>query len=434
MNGIMFKYGGGTMELDRELLPPQYTVLSNDKHAPYSPEEIVLSALQNPIASPPLHQIVNPGERVCIVVSDFTRAYQHPDIFLPHIIEELNRGGVRNEDITLLCAMGSHDPQTQEEKDYILGEKLKNIFTLKEHNCHDERELVYMGTTSRGTEIKVNRAAVECDRLILTGAIIYHDMAGYGGGRKSIIPGIVGYDAVAGNHSLIFDRSENGVLEAACRPGNIEGNPMHLDMLETCEMLKPDFMFNVVLDSETKYYAAVAGDYQKAFLEGILLCDEACVVPIREKGDIVIAGAGGYPKDINLYQVSKTYSQAIEAVKPGGTVIVVAECRENMGNRQSRDIILHYQNNVERRREMRREFCPEAYSGYLMCEYAQSYRLMLVSDYADKDELDICGIELYSSVDDAVRAAAPKEDDLVHIIPVCSSVLPKIKQNAKYTE
>ena len=252
-------------------------------------------------------------------------------------------------------------------------------------------------------------------------------MAGYGGGRKSLTPGLASYETVAANHAKVFSSEKGAGLDPACRLANIDGNPMHEEMMEICDMVKPDFIFNVILDSNGEFYKAVAGNYKNAFIQGTKYCDEASVVYIPDKGDVAIAGCGGYPKDMNLYQASKGYSAGVEAVKKGGTVIVVAYCEDNMGSEESSRIILDYNNNEERRELMKSNFIPEAYSGYLLCELAADYNLILVSEYEDEEELKKCGIKLFRSVEEAVKSLNLSGEEKAYILPNSYAVLPKVK-------
>lgn len=429
MNIMSTKYGKGYINLPLHELD-NYEVLENEKSAQSSIEEIVRDALLHPIGTPRLSQIVKKGERVCIVISDSSRYYQRMDLFLPEIIRELHEGGISNQEITILCATGAHASQTEEEHVLLLGENLKDTFRVIDHDCHKKEELLRMGTTRNGTEVFVNRRAVECDRLILTGGITYHDMAGYGGGRKSLLPGISGYDSVAENHSRVFAKTVGDGLNPFCRMGNLENNPMHEDMLDACEMIKPDFLFNVILDSKGNYYKAVAGDVNQAFLEGTKYLDEAGAVWIDKKADAVIAGCGGFPKDLDLYQASKAFSAAAEAVREQGTILVIAKCDNNMGTKESVSIITDFETNLQREEYLRKDFLPEAFSGYLLCELAQKYRLAMVSDYEPKSELMQCGIQVFHEISEALlymKKNIEQSENLLYILPNAMSVLPKLK-------
>lgn len=430
MLDLKMEYDERVLEIRREI-PGRLAVLTKDSGQAAAKEEIVREALQNPIGTPPLREIVRATDSVCIIMSDITRYYQRMDLFLPILIGELAAAGVKDEQITLLCALGAHGFQSEGEKALILGELYGRI-RFVEHDCRKGEELVMLGTSPNGTPICLNRLAVECDKLILTGVIGFHDMAGYGGGRKSLIPGIASYEGVSKNHLQVFAKEFGAGLNPDCRLGNVDGNPMHQDMVFAGELVKPDFLFNVILDTEGEYYKAVAGDWKLAFEQGTKYCDEACGIPITEKADVVIAGCCGYPKDMNLYQASKGYAVAIEAVKKGGTVLLVAACRDGMGAELSSEIIVKYDRQEDREALMRQEFAPEAYSGYYICEMARHYEFLLVSEYEPAEELEKSGVKLFRRIEDAldyIYERPENQDGLTYVIPHSMSVQPKLERS-----
>lgn len=434
------KYDEGTVMLDRQI-PGRLSFLikeqPSDSAGGRHMAELAEEALKNPIGAPHLSQVVKAGESVCILMSDITRAYQRMDQYLPVLVNELNRAGVMDGQITLLCALGAHDFQREEEKKLILGELYGRI-SFVEHDCRKTEDLVFLGISPGGTPVSLNRLAVECDRLIVTGAVGYHDMAGYGGGRKSLMPGIASYEGVAGNHLQVFEKRPGHGLHPGCRMGNLRGNPMHEDMMYAAELAAPDYLLNVVLDQDGQPYKAVAGHWKLAFDQAVLYCDEACSVAIEEKADVVIAGCGGYPKDRDLYQASKGFSTAAEAAREGGIILMIAACREGMGAELSARIITDYDRQEDREEQMRRAFAPEAYSGYLICQLAQRYQLLLVSDYSPAEELVKSGVKLFRRIEEALDAIYEKDgmadrlqraegELLTCVIPHAMSILPKGK-------
>lgn len=441
-NEVRLKYGTGSITFSTEGLGT-YEILEAEKFADRTREQVIEEALAHPIGTPRLSELAKPSDRVCIIISDITRYYQRMDLFLPYLIRELEEAGVKDRQITVLCATGAHDPQTEEQKAMLLGDALKERFTVIDHDSRDRENMVFLGNTKRGAPIYINRLAMECDVLVLTGAVIEHDMAGYGGGRKSFLPGVASYESVVANHMQIFGDQPGSGIRPECHIGHLDGNPMHEGMCDACELRRPDFLFNLILDSKEQYYRAVAGDWKKAFEKGIAYFDEACSIPIEEKADVVIAGCGGYPKDMNLYQASKGAGVCMEAVKEGGTVIFAACCADGMGAQPSVDIITDFDNNQQREEDQRKTFVPEAFSGYFLCELAARCRLILVSDYPQKEELAKSGMELFRTMEEALRAVYATEkrkrgeceelteknrNYLTYIIPEAMSVVPKLKK------
>lgn len=290
-----------------------------------SPEDAIRAAIDNPIESDSFESIFTKGQTVAIVVSDITRLCMS-DVMVKVLVEKLNGCGIADEDITLIVATGTHRGQTDEENRRIYGDDIVNRIAIIQHNCHDKGRLSYVGTTSRGNAIYINSAAVEADRLIITGAVSFHPMAGYGGGRKAVVPGIAGFDTVMRNHChALADRCGDG-----CNPkvdvSLLEGNPFHEDMKEACAFVQPDFLVNTLFTTDGDLFEVVAGHWDKAWEKGCRDLLASGSVEIKEQADVTIASAGGYPKDLNLYQSIKAYMNAIFATKPGGIMILTLEC------------------------------------------------------------------------------------------------------------
>ena len=208
----------------------------------------------------------------------------------------------------------------------LCGETVCHRVRVLNHDAWDEANMVYLGKTSRGTEVSVNRLVAEADRVILTGGIIYHYMVGYGGGRKSILPGCSSIKTIRQNHLWALAPGGASGSNPNAFSGRTEGNECHEDMMEIAAFVKPDFILNVVPTPKGDFAGIFAGNWISAWQKGTKLVDEIYGVAIPEKGDIVITTAGGFPKDINLYQTGKTMDNAYYAVKRGGVVILLSEC------------------------------------------------------------------------------------------------------------
>ncbi|WP_026896083.1 nickel-dependent lactate racemase [Clostridiisalibacter paucivorans] len=393
-----------------------------------SEEDIIKDALKNPIASARLKKLVKPGERICIVISDITRAWQKMSAYLPYLVQELNDGGINDEDIIFLSATGSHRKQTKEEHEVLLGKELAKRFKVIDHVSTDKDSLVHLGDTSYGTPVMVNKLALECDHVVLTGAIVFHLLAGWGGGKKSVLPGICGYETIMANHALSLNPELGSGSNPLVRSGNIDGNPIHLDMLEATSFVRPTFLFNAIMDSNGNIAHAVAGNYIKAHEAGCEIVDKKDGVMIEEKGDMVIATAGGYPKDINLYQTSKTLINAKEAVKEGGTIIILSQCSEGFGNKPIEDMIRNYTSVLDREKALREDYSIAKYIGYFFAETADKFDLILVSDM-DKALLESANITVVDNLDDALKITYDKKgkDLKTYLMPNGANTLPKLK-------
>jgi len=325
MKTYEFSYGKGMQTVD---LPEEHIIY--DLHGKEVSVEAdiaaaALKALRGPIDSKPLADIVRPGDKIAIVVSDETRLC-YTDQFLPVIIAELNANGIPDSDIDIVIATGTHRAQTPEEDILVLGEEMVKRFRIHQHDCRDKENLVYKGTTSRGNKVYINKIVANADKIIATGAVTLHPMAGFGGGRKAIVPGVAGLETINHNHVLALAEKPGDGCNPNVTTAKLEGNPFHEDLTECVEFVNPDFLVDVVLTSDGGLYEVVAGNWKTAFYKGCKDLLEISGIPITELADVVIASGGGYPKDINLYQGTKTHMNVEMAVKPGGIAIIMLEC------------------------------------------------------------------------------------------------------------
>ncbi|MCF4114640.1 MULTISPECIES: nickel-dependent lactate racemase [Dethiosulfovibrio] len=400
---------------------------SNPRDGAPSEEDAIRSALENPIASERLKDKVSPGEKVCIVICDITRAWQHTASYLPLLVEEIKAGGVEESDIFFLSATGTHRKQTEEEHSVLLG-KLAGRFKVIDHISQDEESLEYVGTTSFGTPVKLNKSALEADHIVITGGIVYHFMAGWGGGRKAILPGIAGHETIMKNHALALKPLPDSGRNESCRSGNLEGNVIHMDMVEAASMVNPTFALNVILDGQGNIAWAVAGNWKEAHLEGTRIVDEVDRISITEKADLVVASAGGFPKDINLYQTSKTIINGLEAVKPGGTMIVLSACSEGFGHPEVRSMLMDFPDQNAREAELRRAFSIAKFVGYVIAEAALTCRFILVTEI-NQEELQGTGIIAVRSLEEGLSKAKPGEirKPTAWLMPMGANTLPQLR-------
>ncbi len=421
------KYGKGYMDFTIPMENLLGVIKSNKVDDKKSEEEAILGALESPIGSPKLSNIVKPGERICIVVSDITRAWQKMSRYLPYIVDELNQGGIEDTDIIFLCSTGSHRKQRDEEHKTILGEKLWSRFKIIDHDALDEDNLVSLGKTSFGTPVSINKIAMECDHIVLTGAIVFHLLAGWGGGKKSILPGISSYESIMKNHAMSLNPTMGSGSNPEIRSGKIINNPIHEDMLEAASIVNPSFLFNVIMDSEGNIARGVAGHYRQAHEAGCKIVDKIDGISIKEKADMVIATAGGYPKDINFYQTIKTVINAKEAIKEKGVMIILSDCSDGFGNEPIRKIIQDHNTLVDRERDLRDNYSIAKYIGYYASEVAEKKHMILVSSFAP-EELSMANIQVVKTIEEALKLAYKicGDNSKTYIMPHGANTLPKI--------
>jgi nickel-dependent lactate racemase len=290
-------------------------------------------ALEEPIGSPPLEELVRCGDRVAVTCPDFHRLWTRQRAWLPLVLRALNRAGVRNRDITVIIANGTHASPSRGELRQILGENFPREVKVVNHDARDQALLRYVGRTSRGTPVWINRHALEADHLVLTGAVVPHTFAGFGGGRKSVVPGIAGLKTILANHNRALSETPGEGIHPRAVPGVLEGNPVHEDMLEAARMIKPRFIVNFVLSESGEFLGVFAGDLEKAHLAGCRFVARAFEVEIPARADIVVASRGGYPMDLTFYQAFQSSANARAALREDGegVLIMVGECSEGLG-------------------------------------------------------------------------------------------------------
>jgi nickel-dependent lactate racemase len=289
--------------------------------------QAIQDSLAHPIGTLPIQELAKPGQQVCIVFTDSTRA--SPDhLLVPALLNELENAGIKDHDVTLLCGTGMHRKSTQEEKIAKLGAGIVERYRVIDNEPQNPAALVDLGTTRAGVPVQVHRAAVDADLLIATGIVEPHQYAGYSGGSKTLAVGAAGEALIAYTHGPAF------VDDPCTRLGKIESNPFQEAVTEAAHRAGLRFILNVVLDDDKRVLRVRAGDPQLAYRDLVAYARSVYEVAIPHQYDIVIGGVG-YPKDTNLYQASRAPSYLffapISVVRSGGYLIIPARCEDGAG-------------------------------------------------------------------------------------------------------
>lgn len=360
------------------------------------PKAEIERAIKEPIGTKRLSEIAQPGNKVAIVVDDATRRNPNEIMMLP-VLAELNAAGVKDEDVTVIFGCGTHRAVKPEEFSMLLGEEVLKRVKAVNHDAKAS-DLVYIGTTkSHGNKVFLNRVFAQADVKILLGDVNLHYYAGYGGGRKSVLPGVAGAETVQYNHAMM--------LNANAKTGVLEGNPVHEDMTEAARMAKVDFIVNIVENSKGEMVKAFAGDLEQAFLEAVKLVDEMYKVKVDRRADIIVTSAGGYPADINLYQAHKAIDNALDAVKRGGVIILVAECPEGHGNQVFYEWMTRLQDLKSTEKEIKRGFVMGGHKAYYLLKVLQNHPVILVSSLPDYYATNVFKLKTARAVNDALTEA-----------------------------
>lgn len=325
MKKYQLPYGNGFQEVTLPEEKVLYDIHGNKADVLEDITAATLAAVRCPIASQPLQKVVRKGDKVAVIVSDVTRLVRTAE-FLPVIISEINAAGVPDEDITIIVATGTHRAHTHDEDIAVCGKDIVKRIKIHQHDSRNNEELTDLGVTSFGTPILIDSYVAEADKVIITGAVSLHPMAGFGGGRKAVMPGVSGHATIMHNHAIALAPKVGDGCNPLCETGLLEGNPLHEDMVEVTKKLDPAFLVNMVFTPEGKLHEVVAGHWYKAWEKGCKDLVAMAGVSIKELADVVFASAGGSPKDMNLYQSCKAHMNAVFAVKKGGIMILTLEC------------------------------------------------------------------------------------------------------------
>jgi nickel-dependent lactate racemase len=412
----------GKTEVCARVPTQNFLGLMEPKEKPAAPDARVEveRALKKPIGSKRLSEIVKPEHKVAIVVDDATRPAPSRLLVLP-ILDELNGAGVKDEQVTVIFGCGTHRAVTREEAVRLLGEDVLNRVKAISHDCRAQG-LVYAGATQKhGNKVYLNRVFAEADVKILAGDIGFHYYAGYGGGRKSVLPAVSGEETIKHNHAMILDPS--------AKTGVLDGNPVHEDMVEAAKLAKVDFILNVVTNSKGEIVKAFAGDLEQAFYEGVKLVDEMYRVSVDRRADVVIVSSGGSPADVNLFQAYKGVDSALEVVKRGGVIVLVAECPEGHGNQVFYDWMVKFSDIKAVEREIKRNFVLGGHKAYYLLKALQNHQIILVSSMPDYYATNIFKVKTARAVNDALNEAfkVVGKNAKVWVMPYGNFTHPEVK-------
>jgi len=359
------------------VIEPEFVPGLKDERAALS------EALNSPLGCPPLRQLVRPSDTVAVVFSDLTRPMPN-DRVLPVLLEELARAGVPDNHVVLVNALGTHRPQTEDELKIMLGEAVVNRYRIVQHNAWEETTLAPVGKNRAGRTVRVNRTYLEASVRILTGFIEPHFFAGFSGGPKAVLPGIADVDSILDNHGATMLADPQATWTVT------EGNPLWEEMLEIALLTRPTFLLNVTLNQARRITGVFAGDLIKAHQAGCEFARRHALRKVAQPFDIVITSNSGYPLDLNLYQAVKGMSAAARIVKPGGVIIMAAECWDGLPNHGEFKRLLWEASSPEEilARIMTPGFrCHDQWEAQILAQIRQKARVYLYTDGLTEEEI-----------------------------------------------
>lgn len=391
-------------------------------HLPGVPDPAteIRRAMQNPIGSPPLYELAQGKRSAAIVINDITRPYPG-GLMVLEIARELGRAGLTDGQIFLVVAYGNHRTNTREELIAAYGKEVVDRFRIVHHYANEPNTLVTIGRTTTGVEVQINREFYEADLKITTGCIAPHQLAGFSGGRKSIVPGIAGINSLKVHHSF-------PIRPEATSLGWLEGNRFHEEALSAAYMAGVDFIVNSVDNAARELVRCVAGELKEAYLEGVALCRKVWTVKVPCKPDVVLVSPGGFPRDFDLHQSQKAIGCAEMICREGGMIILCAEARDGAGKpgkvlteaRTPQEVIDRFVKNG---------YTPDSVSkAYMLARAVTKFKVVIAASQIPAENLSQMFLEGFNTIEEAIQEAVLRygEDARFLVIPHASEIIPVI--------
>ena len=329
---VKMRYGQGTVSVE---IPDNNLagVLETVPSVPLDDaDSVVQEAISDPISSPPLYKLAEGRNSACIVISDITRPVPNK-IILPPILSTLEQAGISRDKITILIATGIHRPNEGKELEEMVGRSIMESYQIVNHFSQKPETHTFLGKTNKETPVYIDSTYLTADLKIVTGLIEPHLMAGYSGGRKAICPGLASVETMKIMHGPeLMEHPKSAV-------GILDGNPFHNEATEIALMAGVDFNLNVAIDKERQITGVFAGELVESHLKGAQFVENQAKVTIPSPVDAVVVSSAGYPLDTTFYQAIKGLLTAVEIVKQGGSILLVAECSEGIGSKPFTDLL-----------------------------------------------------------------------------------------------
>lgn len=334
----------------------------------------------SPIASPPIEDLISPGESVLLVVPDATRNSAAGQI-VNLLVRRLIANGTMPHEMAAIFATGIHRRVTEEEKKEIVTPFIAQRIKLIDHDANNPIKIFNVGTTSGGIPVELNWMLTEYDHVVLVGSVAFHYFAGFSGGRKLICPGLASAKTIAATHALAFDPELPG-RRAGVAPGVLEGNPVHEAFVEAATKVNITYAFNSIVGENGEAVGLYCGDWLESHAAACSAYAAANTVTIDEKRELVVVSCGGSPYDINMIQAHKALNAASAACSDGGTIVLFAECPDGLG----RDDFLDWfssANSGELARRLCENYKVNGQTAWNLLHITERFRVRMVTSLAE---------------------------------------------------
>ena len=417
MPTIEIGYGRSSIAFDYD--PTRFDVLAPDGAASHPLSDVDIgAALDAPIDSLPLEELVTAGDRVLIVVSDATRATGSAQI-VNLLVRRLIENGTQPADIAIIFATGIHRAVRPDEKSELLTPFIAQRIRTIDHDAYDSSQLIQLGVTEHGTPVRVNQALKEFDKVILTGAVGFHYFAGFTGARKSICPGLAAAQTIEATHMLALDFERGGRREGV-GAGRLAGNAVHEECDRIAAIIDPVFSVNAIVDERGRCEKVFAGHWRTAHGRACQDYAASHSVRIAEKRELVVVSCGGSPYDINLIQAHKALDMAAAACVDGGLIVLLAECGDGLGRP---DFLKWFESDDSRALEgrLREAYEVNGQTAWALLTKAERFRVQIVTKLPD-DDVRRMRMNPVRSIDEALTKISTSAKG--YIMPRGAALLP----------
>jgi len=413
------RYGKRTIPVNVPDANILFAIAPHDVGTLADEEDRIKRSIRKPIGARPLKDEVKSGMKVTIVIDDLTRPTPQERI-LPVILKELSQVGVKDQDITVIIALGTHEYMTPEEISERVGKEIFNRVAVINHEWKNEHIFVSLGRTGMGSSVQLNKKAYESDYLMGVGSIVPHCQAGWSGGGKIIQPGICSPDTTGHTHMLAVSRD---YLEITGK----ETNPTRAAIEEVARKADLKFIVNVIVDSQERLVDAVAGDFTKAQREGIEISRKVYERKVPAPADIIVTSAN--PGEIDYWQGIKCLAHAQRALKEGGTIILLGAFPRGISSEHP-DMEEYGRRSYQELEELveNREITDyvNASTLFLHALIVERCNVICVSDGLSSAQVKNLGLQEAENVEEALEKAREEQgkDSKIGIIDYGGDVLP----------
>jgi nickel-dependent lactate racemase len=421
MPTLQLGYGRDSISFDYDT--SRFEVLIPRDHARTLTDAEIGAAIDSPIDSPPLEELINAEDTVLIVASDATRATGSAQI-INLLVRRLIQFGVLPSDIAVIFATGIHRAVRDEEKAKLLTPFIAQRVRTIDHDAYDQRNLVQIGVADSGALIEVNSALKQFSKVILTGAVGFHYFAGFTGGRKSICPGLASARTIEATHMLALD-FERGGRRAGVGSGLLKGNAVSEECERVAAMINPAFLVNTIVDERGRPEQVFAGHWRTAHERACEAYAATHSQNIPEKRELLIVSCGGAPYDINMIQAHKALDMAAQACADGGTIVLLAECGDELGRP---DFLKWFEAEDSRALEMRlgEHYEVNGQTAWALLTKAERFRVHIVTQLPEADALKMRMIPT-QSIESAMSGILASATG--YIMPRGAALLPLVNQS-----